>query len=91
MQEKRVDGYGNVDSHRSLSDSCEGFTKFTLLQEKASQGMCVVRREIDKKSNDYQTRSCVARSMDENLVKPLSIEKNKNGKTRGQNSTMLDD
>ena len=36
----------------------------------------MVRVDNDKSSNDYQTRSCMARSMDEKLVKPLGIEKN---------------
>ena len=49
-----------------------------------------VRSEIDKSSNDYQTRSCVARSM-EKWAKPLRIERNKTGKTRSHNSTVLED
>ena len=64
MQEKRIDDRWNVDSKRNLSDSWRGFTKFALLQEKPSKGH-VVRREIDKSSNDYQARSRVASSMDE--------------------------
>ena len=38
MQEKRVEDYWNVDSNRSLSDSWEGFTKFTLLKENTPKG-----------------------------------------------------
>ena len=34
LQETRVDDYGNVDANRNLSDSWNGFTKFTLLKEK---------------------------------------------------------
>ena len=49
-----------------------------------------VRSEIDKSSNDYQTRSCVARSM-EKWAKSLRIERNKTGKTRSHNSTVLED
>ena len=45
----------------------ERFTKFTLLKEKPPKRICVVQGEIDKSSNDYQTRSCVARSMDKTL------------------------
>ena len=30
MPEKRTDGYWNVDANRSLSDSWQGFTKFTV-------------------------------------------------------------
>ena len=33
-KKKRIDDYWNVDSHRHLSDSWKGFTKFTLLKEK---------------------------------------------------------
>ena len=38
LQEKRVDDHWNVDVDRSLSDSWTGFTKFTLLNEKPSEG-----------------------------------------------------
>ena len=63
MQEKRVHDYWNVDSNRNLSDSWKGFTRFTLLKERPHQR--IYPGEIDKNSNDYQTRSCMARSMDE--------------------------
>ena len=60
MHEKRIEDYfWNVDSNRSLADSWKGFTKITLLKEKRSQGIYVVREEIDKSSNDCQTRSCM--------------------------------
>ena len=51
----------------------------------------MVRGEIDQSSKDYQIRSCVARSVDKKLVKPLRVEKNKNGKTRSPNSIKFDD
>ena len=38
MQEKRIDDDLNVVSNRSLSDSWNGFTKFTLLKEKPPLG-----------------------------------------------------
>ena len=65
-QEKRTDGYWNINVNRHLSDSWKGITKFTLLKEKPSQGTLVVWWEIDKSSNDQQNRSCVARSLDKN-------------------------
>ena len=33
-QERRIDGYWNIDGSRDLSDSWTGFTQFTLLDEK---------------------------------------------------------
>ena len=37
-QEKRIDGYWNVDQNRNLSDSWSCFTRFTLLNEKPPKG-----------------------------------------------------
>ena len=37
-QEKRIDDYWNIDGSRDLSDSWTGFTQFTLLEEKPSDG-----------------------------------------------------
>ena len=37
-QEKRIDGYWNVDGSRDLSDPWTGFTQFTLLKEKLPDG-----------------------------------------------------
>ena len=36
--EKRIDDYWNIDGSRNLSDPWTGFTQFTLLDEKASDG-----------------------------------------------------
>ena len=36
------------------------------IERKTSEGIHMLRWETDKSSNDYQTRSCMARSMDEN-------------------------
>ena len=56
LQEKRIDGCWNVDSHkRPLSDSWKEFTKFLSVEREASRRMHVVRSETDKSSNDYQT------------------------------------
>ena len=67
MQEKRTDDCWNVDSNRSLSDSWTGFKKLHSIERETSQRIYVGREEIAKSSNDYQTRSCMARSMDEIL------------------------
>ena len=37
-QERRIDDYWNIDGSRDLSDSWTGFTQFTLLEEKTSNG-----------------------------------------------------
>ena len=81
----------NVDSNRSLSDSWKGFTKVTPLKEKLPKGYMLSREGLTKSSNDYQTWECVAWSMDENWWSRSESRKNKNGRTRGQNSTMLED
>ena len=61
-----MDDYWKVESSTHLSDSWRGFTKFILLKEKLPKGYMWSGEKIDKDSNDYQTRSCMARSMDEN-------------------------
>ena len=37
-QERRIDGYWNIDGSRDLSDYWTGFTQFTLLEEKPPDG-----------------------------------------------------
>ena len=66
VQEERVDDFWNVDSNRSLSESWNRMHKIHSIARETSHRMYVVREEIDKSSNDYKTRSCMARSMDEN-------------------------
>ena len=66
VQETRSGDYWNVDSIRSLSDSGKGFTQFKLLKGKPPKGHMWPGEETDKSSNDYQTRSCMARSIDPN-------------------------
>ena len=39
-QAKRIDDYWNIDGSRDLSDSCTGFTQFTLLEENLQTGKC---------------------------------------------------
>ena len=48
MQKKRFDDCWNVDSNRSFSNSWKGFTKFTPLNGKTSQGIYVVRGILTK-------------------------------------------
>ena len=67
MQEKRVDDYWNVDSNRNLSEFVERIHKVYSIERKTCQRIYVVWCEIDKDTIDYQTRSCMARSMDEHL------------------------
>ena len=50
-QEKRIDDYWNIDGSRDLSDPWTGFTQFTLLDEKTSRRIYVVRGEINKTAN----------------------------------------
>ena len=38
MQERRIDGYGNIDGRRDVSDPWTGFTHFTLYEEKPPDG-----------------------------------------------------
>ena len=66
VQNKKINDYWNVDSSKHLSDSRRGFRKFTLLKEKAPKRIFVVPGETDEDSNDYQTRLCMARRVDEN-------------------------
>ena len=66
LQEKRIDDDWNVDSNKRLSDSWKGFTKVHFIERDTSKGICVVWGETDTDSNDFQTRSCMARSLDEN-------------------------
>ena len=63
LQEKRIDDFWNVDSGRHLSNSWRGFTNVTLL--KTSIRIYVVLGKTDKDPNNYQTRSCMARSLDD--------------------------
>ena len=64
-QEKRIDDYWNIDESRDLSDSWTGFTQFTLLEEKTSRRIYVVREETDKTASDIQARSFMAKALDE--------------------------
>ena len=67
MLEKYIYDYSKVDGDRYLSDTWRGFTRFTILDEKPPDGICVVRGEIDKKENDIQTRLSVARNLERHV------------------------
>ena len=66
LQEKKIDDYWNVDSCKPLSDSWRGFTQFNPLKEKPPKGYMWFGGKIDKDPNDYQTRLCMSRSLDDN-------------------------
>ena len=65
-QEKRIDDYWNIDGSRDLSDPWTGFTQFTLLEEKSSRRIYVVRGEIHEKTAYIQARSLMARALEVN-------------------------
>ena len=90
MQEKRVDYFWNVDSNRSLSDSLRGFTKITPLREKAPKGFLCSGKRLTK----VQTTARPEHVWPEEwtpIGNTAQNPENKSGKTRSQNSTMLDD
>ena len=62
-QERRIDDCWNIDGSRDLSGSWTGFTQFTLLEEKTSRRIYVVRGEIDEKTADIQARLFLARTL----------------------------
>ena len=74
MQEKRIDGYWNVDAKRSLSDSWKRFKKITLVKVKPPKGY-MLSGETGKSSNDYETKSCVAWSMEQHRKAAQNREK----------------
>ena len=87
MQEKRVDDYWNVDSNRSLSDSWKGVTKFNLMKGKLPKGFVSSGERLTKVQTTTRPDH-VWRSVDQHRSEST---KQDNGKTRSQNSTMLDD
>ena len=66
VQESRIDDYWNIDGSRDLSDPWTGFTQFTLLEDKISRRIHVVRGEINEKAAYIQARSSMARVMEVN-------------------------
>ena len=65
-QEKRIDDYWNIDGSRNLSDPWTGFIQFTLLEEKAPDGLLWSGEEIDEKTAYIQARSSMARTLEIN-------------------------
>ena len=65
-QEKRIDGYWNIEGSRELSDPWTGFTQFTLLEEKAPDGHVWSGCETDEKTAYIQARSSMARALEVN-------------------------
>ena len=63
-QEKRIDDFRNIDGSRDLSDPWTGFTQFTLLEEKTSRRIYVVRVEVNEKTANIQARSFRARNLE---------------------------
>ena len=55
LQEKRMDGFWNVDVNRSLSDSWTGFTKLTFVERETFKSFYVIREETDEHSSNHQT------------------------------------
>ena len=73
MQERRIDDHWNIDGSRDLSDYWTGFTQFTLLEEKTSKRIFVVRGETDKKAANIRAGLLMARTLDE-IVKKCPAE-----------------
>ena len=69
---KRIGDYWNIDCSRDLSDPWTGFTQFTLLEEKSSRRIYVVRGEIDEKTAYIQARSSMARALESQWESMLS-------------------
>ena len=91
MQEKRMDDYWNVDSHRSLSDSWTGFTKFTLPKENFLKEYLWSGGRLTKVQATAVPDTMCDLKYGSKLGKPLRREKSKSGLTRSQNSIMLNE
>ena len=65
-QEKRMDDHWNIDWPRDLSDPWTGFTQFTLLEEKPSEGYMWSGEETNEKTAYIQARSFMARNLENN-------------------------
>ena len=88
LQEKRINGYWNVEKDRTWPDSWTGFTRFTLLNEKISR-MYVVWRATYTNSSNYQTWLFVAWDFELAFQKQLKRKK-KNWLWRKQSSTTFE-
>ena len=65
MQERRIDHFWNIDGSRDLSDPWTGFTQFTPLEEKLPNEK-MWSGWINEETADIQTRSFVARNLENN-------------------------
>ena len=59
--------YWNIDGSIDLSDSWTGFTQFSLLEEKPSDGYVWSGGETDKKAVSIQARSFMARTLERDV------------------------
>ena len=63
-QERRIDDYWNIDGSRDLSDSCTGYTQFTILSEKPPEGKKWSGWRLTRKAANIQARSFMARTLE---------------------------
>ena len=90
MQEQCIDDYWNVDSNRSLSDSCRGSQNSLHWKKHIPSDFCGLGGDCQKFKR-LRDQIMYGLKYWAKLGKQLRVENNKNGKTRSQNSTMLDD
>ena len=88
MQEERIDDYWNVESSKHLSNSWIGFTKFTLLKEKPQKRFCGPGGDWQR-SKQLPDQIMRCQKFGRKLVKPLRMEKNRNGQKRNRNALRL--
>ena len=65
-QEKRIDDYWKIDGSRDLSDPWTGFTQFTLLEEKPSEGYTWFGGRLTRKQLTSRPDHLVARALEVN-------------------------
>ena len=81
----------SIDGPRELSDSWTGFTQFTPLDEKPPDRYMWSGEETDKTANETQTRSFMARTLDEIGKKCKAEERSINGRMNNRNSITPED
>ena len=55
LLEKNIDDYWNVDGDRELSNAWTGFTRFTTLDEKPTDGYAWSRRRLTRQQTTFST------------------------------------
>ena len=90
LQENRRDDCWNVDANGSLSESWTGFTKITLLKEKPPKGFMWSGERLTKVQTTTRLEN-VLPGVWTKIGKAAQNREKQEGKTRSQNSTMLDD